>query len=247
MNKILFIDLDGTIIETKSGKLFPLSPDDWKFRKDILEKLSEYSIDHTICIITNQGGVNEGHIKPLELENKLKDIVNNIEAYIRLENPPCHLITYRIAGLSTNSKLRKPNPTLALEVMNFMEVDKKDCLMVGDASGSTKEKITSIYFKDQNQNVITKQISELTYAQLNNLNPTDFYVEDPFNIILSKNLYLLKSMETISKSDLEKITVYKIKKSFSDSDLRFAENAGIRYMDIENFLITKKENNVPDN
>lgn len=58
MTKIIFADLDSTLIETKSGKTFPTSILDfkpiwkvWKYLKDNLED-GDY-----FFIVSNQGGI----------------------------------------------------------------------------------------------------------------------------------------------------------------------------------------------
>ena len=71
--KILFADLDGTIIETKSGQTFPKDAEDWKFKEGILEAISSYAPSH-LHIVSNQGGVEKGYITAMELYNKMNRI-----------------------------------------------------------------------------------------------------------------------------------------------------------------------------
>ena len=60
--KILFIDLDGTLIHTASGKTFPEGVWDMKFDFEVLDKIKEYGFK-AICIITNQGGIETKEMK----------------------------------------------------------------------------------------------------------------------------------------------------------------------------------------
>lgn len=72
MNKILFLDLDGTVRETKSGKTFINQPDDQQLINGVTEVIRKYS--NWIKIgITNQGGVASGHksIESAILEQKI--------------------------------------------------------------------------------------------------------------------------------------------------------------------------------
>ncbi len=70
---IASFDLDGTITETKSGRLpFMTTPDDWRFLyRCIPKKLHTiHSAGYKLVIFTNQAGMNYG--KPLEEDFKLK-------------------------------------------------------------------------------------------------------------------------------------------------------------------------------
>ena len=54
--KILFADLDGTLITTASGKTFPEGIWDMKLRFDVLDAIKKLSPEF-VCIVTNQGGI----------------------------------------------------------------------------------------------------------------------------------------------------------------------------------------------
>jgi D-glycero-D-manno-heptose 1,7-bisphosphate phosphatase len=56
MNKILFLDLDGTARRTKSGATFINTPLDQEIIPGVTEAIARYS-DYHIIGITNQGGV----------------------------------------------------------------------------------------------------------------------------------------------------------------------------------------------
>lgn len=60
--KILFADLDGTLINTISGKEFPQGIWDMKFNFRVLDKIKELNPDY-IFIVTNQGGIEKGFIE----------------------------------------------------------------------------------------------------------------------------------------------------------------------------------------
>ena len=80
MNKALFLDLDNTIIQTKSGETFPVDAKDWKFKRGSLQKIEDYYSDgYKICNITHQAGINEGYVKPSDFKNKILEIRQNKE------------------------------------------------------------------------------------------------------------------------------------------------------------------------
>ena len=123
------MDMDGTIIETKSGETFPTNPDDWKFKPHILNAIRYFmDKDWMLVIITNQAGANLGFIRPKEIHDKVNEIIDNIRLYVGHGK-----YMYRILF----SENRKPNPIEGqLIIEKFPDVQY---LMVGDASGLTRK------------------------------------------------------------------------------------------------------------
>ena len=128
--KILFGDLDGTIIETKSGQTFPKDADDWKFKEGILESIDAYAPLH-LHIVSNQGGVEKGYITAIALKKKMHRIAG------RLINlfPEASVSFDYCTSLDKNDKRRKPNTGMLEHFYSMTSYDKKDALMIGDASG----------------------------------------------------------------------------------------------------------------
>ena len=58
--KILFADLDGTLITTASGKTFPEGIWDMKLRFDTLEAIKKLA-PKRVFIVSNQGGIEKGY------------------------------------------------------------------------------------------------------------------------------------------------------------------------------------------
>ena len=64
INKVLFSDLDGTLIQTLSGNDFPIACYDMQPRFDTLAAIKLFKPD-IVCIITNQGGIEKGFVNRL--------------------------------------------------------------------------------------------------------------------------------------------------------------------------------------
>ena len=79
-NEVAGFDLDGTIIKTKSGKQIPVGREDWEFWSDeVAERITTlHDEGKKIVIISNQGGVNIGRAKLVDLQEKVNDIQKQI-------------------------------------------------------------------------------------------------------------------------------------------------------------------------
>lgn len=132
-NTVLLCDLDGTIIETKSGKTFPIDNDDWKFKAYIKEAIQEYKPKY-IFIISNQGGIEKGLVDEKGFIAKLKKIMSEMETWG----------DFIVRGVycksnDKNDEFRKPN----IGMVDFFRHDyvggldfcNYEALMIGDASG----------------------------------------------------------------------------------------------------------------
>lgn len=131
--KVLLIDLDGTIINTISGNTFPKGVWDMKIDFELLDKIKEYGFK-AICIITNQGGVEQGFVNMGRWINKAQYICSCIKEYtgIRCDYEACF-------SNDKNDVRRKPNIGMVTDYLNDFingtDENPKDCLMIGDASG----------------------------------------------------------------------------------------------------------------
>ena len=129
---ILFTDLDGTLITTRSGRTFPDGPWDMKLRLEVFEAIRNLHPDH-VFIISNQGGIESGYVTKDAVEAKMRYVASCLAAYTgtRCEFVYC----------STNNKddyYRKPN-TGMLDLCIGKWVPSVEThhakLMIGDASG----------------------------------------------------------------------------------------------------------------
>ena len=132
--KVIFCDLDGTLIETISGETFPKGVWDMRIRFDVLDAIKKLNPQY-ILIVSNQGGIESGIVNEFNFRTKLDYIANAIWEY-------CDCECYG-AYCSTNDKSnpwRKPN-TKMLEALlddyvgDVIDYIKPKCLMIGDASG----------------------------------------------------------------------------------------------------------------
>lgn len=133
--KIIFADLDGTLIETLSGETFPKGIWDMRFRFPVLDKLKELS-PKMILIVSNQGGIQNGIVDEYNFKRKLEFIRYSIEEYTGC----CVDGTY----CGSNDKTcinRKPNTGMLQYLLKYKynyllsKIPKTDMLMIGDASG----------------------------------------------------------------------------------------------------------------
>lgn len=134
--KILFADLDGTLIETVSGETFPKGIWDMKFKFDVLDAIKKMNPE-IILVASNQGGIEKGFVDIDSFIAKIEYVRRSILEYCGI---PCFAMF-----CSSNDKdepLRKPNTKMLDRLIiryvceeDFIEDIKPLSLMIGDASG----------------------------------------------------------------------------------------------------------------
>ena len=87
-SKIAAFDMDGTIICTKSGRVFALNTDDWQLLytpqvKQTLQRLYQDE-GYKIVFITNQNGIASGKTKVPEFRRKVESVVETLGVPIQL-------------------------------------------------------------------------------------------------------------------------------------------------------------------
>ena len=132
--KILFCDLDGTLIETTSGATFPKGIWDMKFRFDVLDAIKKQNPEY-VLIVSNQGGIESGFVDAQKFQTKLSYIIKAIDEYCDCE---CYAIY--CATNNESDPYRKPNTKMLKTLLEDSvgdDVDyiKQESLMIGDASG----------------------------------------------------------------------------------------------------------------
>lgn len=132
--KVLFADLDGTLIDTISDGVFPKGIWDMQFKWDIIEAIKNMEPE-IILIASNQGGIEAGYITKESFGIKINYVCKCIEDYCGIK---C-----RAMYCTTNDKTdpyRKPNPMMLEQLTERYVGDdfdyiKSKSIMIGDASG----------------------------------------------------------------------------------------------------------------
>lgn len=135
--RILFADLDGTLIDTISSKPFPEGIWDMKLKFEVLDKIKELAPGF-VFIVSNQGGIEKGFVNEHHFNAKLGFIVHVIEEY-------CDVAVdyYYCDNNNKNDNFRKPNIGMLEKAISdyfnvysgITETIKSKMLMIGDASG----------------------------------------------------------------------------------------------------------------
>lgn len=132
--KILFADLDGTLIKTKSGDTFPKGIWDMEFRFDVLNAIKKLQPDY-VLIVSNQGGIESRFVNAYNFKAKADYIGLAIGEY-------CECKCYFEYCETTNKQdqYRKPNTGMLYHIVKRYVAYDIDCvksrsLMIGDASG----------------------------------------------------------------------------------------------------------------
>ena len=135
--KILFADLDGTLINTISEKPFPEGIWDMRLNFEVLDKIKELK-PNFLFIVSNQGGIEKGFVNEHHFCAKLGFIVHSIEEYCDIP-----VDYYYCSSNDVGDFDRKPNfgmlqkalSDYLLDEHNNLIYDKSEMLMIGDASG----------------------------------------------------------------------------------------------------------------
>ena len=130
--KVLFIDLDSTLIKTISGKTFPEDITDFRIQLPVLNKIKE-KLPKLVnfFVVTNQGGIGK-FVSADEFEAKLSSITSFCTDYlccVRGDSIYC-------SSKDNNHSFRKPNTGMLQLLCSIWNVkNKQEMLMIGDASG----------------------------------------------------------------------------------------------------------------
>ncbi|KAG2732742.1 hypothetical protein G9P44_003732 [Scheffersomyces stipitis] len=162
--KVAAFDLDGTLIDTKSGQRFARTADDWRFwspdsktESKVLEKLADLIKEkYLIVVFTNQGGVianiaNKSYNNFVQRVNsvaaKLSDFINGNETELLVFASP-KKPGGKAVLVSTDEQfksMRKPESGMWTELTQFLQkssgldVDIHNSIYVGDAAGRVKD------------------------------------------------------------------------------------------------------------
>ena len=130
--KVLFIDLDDTIITTISGDTFPTDVTDFKIRKEVLDKIVDaFPTLYYVEIVSNQGGIPQ-FVDEQDFIGKIKAIESFMQKYLRNHTGRNIFVNSMYCPSHAEIEMRKPN-TGMLE--SYSSWKKSELFMIGDASG----------------------------------------------------------------------------------------------------------------
>jgi len=131
--KALFLDMDSTLIKTKSKEKYPINIDDWIFIDGALKTAGDFIKNGYLpIIVTNQGGISDGYITKDEVDTKINNVIRTAENNLKLKHG-----TFKYYFAETNDKddiMRKPNPGMAIAANLDHKIDLANSIMVGDMS-----------------------------------------------------------------------------------------------------------------
>ena len=135
--KVIFADLDGTLIDTTSGETFPKGIWDMRFKFPVSDMIREIK-PKCLLIVTNQGGIESGFVNQRNFEFKMEYIRRSIEEYTGITTEYAYCTSN-----DKNNKYRKPNIGKVDSLMRKMikrgiienGISTDSILMIGDASG----------------------------------------------------------------------------------------------------------------
>ena len=132
--KVIFADLDGTLIETISGETFPKGIWDMKLRFEVLDKIKEIKPEY-LLIVSNQGGIESGFVDAHNFRVKSEYITRAISEYC-----DCKCYAMYCETNDKSDQYRKPNTGMLDSLLEKYVGDdfdyiKQKSLMIGDASG----------------------------------------------------------------------------------------------------------------
>ncbi|KAM3842398.1 bifunctional polynucleotide phosphatase/kinase-like [Diretmus argenteus] len=127
--KVAGFDIDGCIITTKSGKVFPTAPDDWKILfSEIQPRLgSLLKKGYKVVFFTNQMGIARGKLRPEVFKSKVEDILSTLQL-------PVQVFVATGPGFFRKPVVGMWNH-LCEKANGGVTVDKSQSFYVGDAAG----------------------------------------------------------------------------------------------------------------
>lgn len=160
--RIIYIDLDGTLITTASGDVFPVGVYDMEIKLDTLSALKKLYLMHPydnfyVFVVTNQGGIQMGFVNQNRFMRKAGYVTACIKDYLEpiVENKRLVVEYYFATTTKPEDKFRKPNRGM-FDLCNSLylldeegELTKEDTeamLMVGDSSGKDGKADTDFAF-----------------------------------------------------------------------------------------------------
>lgn len=134
--KVVFADLDGTLIETLSGETHPKGVWDVKLKMDVWGKIIQaFPKMEYLLIVTNQGGIETGKVDKEHWTSKIMWIIDGLQEYVKA---PVFVSGACCTSIDKSHPARKPNVGLFERLSKVHQLEgfsKQEMIMLGDASG----------------------------------------------------------------------------------------------------------------
>lgn len=124
MKKAIFLDRDGVINDNKKHVNNPKDLIIYDEAKEGMKKL--YDAGFELFVVTNQGGIELGHVTHEEMKMIHEKMLEDLEPYCKITD-----IKY-CPDFKRESECRKPKPGMILELAEKYNISLKDSWMVGD-------------------------------------------------------------------------------------------------------------------
>jgi D-glycero-D-manno-heptose 1,7-bisphosphate phosphatase len=130
----LFVDLDGTVRTTRSGRPHPVQSWDQRLRPGVAARLAAYrDRGYLVVGVTNQGGVAMGFLTEADVQAINRRLTEELAPGL------FDLVLYcpyhprgRVAAYRRDADCRKPRPGMAYEARDRLGIDLGASIMVGD-------------------------------------------------------------------------------------------------------------------
>jgi bifunctional polynucleotide phosphatase/kinase len=129
-------DLDGTLINTKSGNKFPKTSKDWQWLPGVMDRLRELvrtDANALIVIVSNQKVSSTNEEKKKLVQNKIKDVFKTLVAELHDDARVC------VYASTDADKYRKPSTGIFEDRIYSMARPGSEIIYVGDAAGRKQD------------------------------------------------------------------------------------------------------------
>lgn len=143
---VVFIDFDGTLVDTQSGETFPKCIADMKILWPTWNALRDWaknkkSEDIHIYIVSNQAGISEGYVEDFLWRDKATYITSALFEYIGKKGD----VDFDYAVEKTGNKYKPSVGMLETFTNRLNNPDKSEMVMIGDAADINKDFSDSDY------------------------------------------------------------------------------------------------------
>ncbi len=176
--RIVFIDMDDTLIKTTSGKTFPIGVYDMTLRLDIFAKIKAIA-PNAVFIVSNQGGIEAGFVNITLFQQKFMYVIASLQEFLGL-----HTFVAGKFCPTQDAKFegRKPNTAMLTSMLDEFEqilghrFTKEECVYIGDTLVDTEELTAKNFGCDfvPVESLLTMKIDTPTYRVVYKKDCSDF-------------------------------------------------------------------------